>query len=148
MWDREGGKGDRERKNKERQRKIETWRKRDREKWRHGERETEKETKRDKEKEEKRERETNIILERVDRGKIALDWAERHDFWPRLWLFFSPFLFPPKKREEEKENEWAQIVIKGHAFLLDHSNEHVLNKYFELTQAYYWLTPLSGVSCP
>ena len=25
------------------------------------------------------------------------DRAERHEFWPRLCLFFSPFLFPPKK---------------------------------------------------
>ena len=38
--------------------------------------------------------------------KIFSNWAERHDFWQRLWLFFSPFLFPTKKkREEEKENE-------------------------------------------
>ena len=33
------------------------------------------------------------------------DRAERHDFCPRLWLFFSPLFFPPKKSEEEKENE-------------------------------------------
>ena len=25
------------------------------------------------------------------------DRAERHDLKSRLWLFFSPFLFPPKK---------------------------------------------------
>ena len=30
------------------------------------------------------------------------------------------FFFPKKKRVEEKENEVAKIVIKGHAFLLDH----------------------------
>ena len=30
--------------------------------------------------------------------------AERHDFWPRLWLFSSSFLFPPKKEGSEKEN--------------------------------------------
>ena len=39
---------------------------------------------------------------------------ERHDFWPWLWLFFSPFLF--QKREEEKEKKLAIIVIKSHAF--------------------------------
>ena len=30
--------------------------------------------------------------------KKYLDRAERHD----VWLFFSPFLFPPKKKREEK----------------------------------------------
>ena len=30
--------------------------------------------------------------------------------------FGYPFLFPPKKREEEKENESAKILIKSHAF--------------------------------
>ena len=30
------------------------------------------------------------------------DRAERHDFWPRLWLFFPPFIFPPKKKREGK----------------------------------------------
>ena len=48
------------------------------------------------------------------------DRAERHYFWPRLLLFFySPFLFLPKEREEEKENEEAKILTKSHAFLLD-----------------------------
>ena len=47
------------------------------------------------------------------------DRAERNGFWPRLLLFFSPFLFPPKKVEDEKENELAKIVMKSHAFLLD-----------------------------
>ena len=50
---------------------------------------------------------------------LKSDRAKRHDFWPRLWLFFSPFLFPLKKREEEKDNELEKIVNKGHAFLLD-----------------------------
>ena len=36
-------------------------------------------------------------------------------------LLFSPFLFPPKKkREEEKENEFAKIVIKSHVFQTGH----------------------------
>ena len=30
------------------------------------------------------------------------DRAERHDFWPRLCLLFSSFLFPPKKRGKKK----------------------------------------------
>ena len=37
-----------------------------------------------------------------------VDRAERHCFWPRLWLY------------EENENELAKIVIKSHAFQLDH----------------------------
>ena len=28
--------------------------------------------------------------------------AERHDLKSRLWLFFSPFFFPPKKRGKKK----------------------------------------------
>ena len=30
------------------------------------------------------------------------DQAERHYFCPRLWLFFFPFLFNPKKRGKKK----------------------------------------------
>ena len=30
------------------------------------------------------------------------DRAERHDFKSRLWLFFSPFLFPPKEKGRRK----------------------------------------------
>jgi hypothetical protein len=32
------------------------------------------------------------------------DWAERHNFWPQLWLFFSHFLFPPKKKKKRRMN--------------------------------------------
>jgi hypothetical protein len=50
---------------------------------------------------------------------ILSDQSERHEIYPRLWLFFSPFLFPPKKkREEEKENELPKI--KSHAFQTGH----------------------------
>ena len=28
--------------------------------------------------------------------------SERHDLKTRLWLFFSPFLFPPKERGKKK----------------------------------------------
>ena len=43
--------------------------------------------------------------------------TERHAFLSRLWLFFSPFLFPPKKRGvEETENELAKIVLKIYVF--------------------------------
>jgi len=37
---------------------------------------------------------------------------------------FSSFL---KKREEEEENDLANIVIKGHAFLLDPRNRKIEN---------------------
>ena len=36
-----------------------------------------------------------------------------------LWFFFSPFLFPPRKRGNKK-GEW--IVILSHAFLLDRND--------------------------
>ena len=45
--------------------------------------------------------------------------SRRAWLWPRHCLFFSPFLFS-QKREEEKENELAKIVIKSHVFLIDH----------------------------
>ena len=35
----------------------------------------------------------------------------------RLWVFFSPFLFPPKKG---RSFELAKIVIKDHAFQPGH----------------------------
>jgi hypothetical protein len=36
-------------------------------------------------------------------------------------VILSPFLFPPRKRrEEEKKNEIAKIVIKTHAFQTGH----------------------------
>ena len=48
------------------------------------------------------------------------DLAERNDLKLRLWLFFSRFLFPPKK-EGRRKGEWiAKIVFLSHAFLLDH----------------------------
>ena len=34
--------------------------------------------------------------------KSAIDRAESHDLKSRLWLFFSPFLFPPKQRGKKK----------------------------------------------
>ena len=43
----------------------------------------------------------------------SADRAEKHDFWPRLWLFY--FISHQKKRQEKKR-------IKSHAFLLDHSD--------------------------
>ena len=54
-----------------------------------------------------------IKMNRIEQKGITFD----HDFGYSL---ISPFLFPPKKkREEQQENELAKIVIKGHAFLLD-----------------------------
>ena len=49
-----------------------------------------------------------------------MDWAERYDVWPRLWLFLSPFLNPSKK-ERRRKGEWlGKIVIKRHTVLLDY----------------------------
>ena len=47
--------------------------------------------------------------------------AERYDFWPRLWLFFSPFLFPPKKRGKNKrrmnrKNRDQKSCLSVHSF--------------------------------
>ena len=47
------------------------------------------------------------------------DRVERHDLKSQLWLFFFPFLFPPKKDGRGK-GEWiAKIMILSHAFLID-----------------------------
>ena len=35
--------------------------------------------------------------------RYEIDRAERYDLKSRLWLFFSPFLFPPKKEGRRKE---------------------------------------------
>ena len=49
----------------------------------------------------------NIILIVGDHGypkpnQVHKDLAERHDLKSRLLLFFSPFLFPPKKKGRRK----------------------------------------------
>ena len=52
-------------------------------------------------------------------SRYSWDDPERHELKSRLWLFFSPFLFPLKERGKKK-GEWiAKIVILSHAFL-DH----------------------------
>ena len=33
---------------------------------------------------------------------LGPDRAQMHDFWPRLWLFSSTFILPPKKRGKKK----------------------------------------------
>jgi hypothetical protein len=59
-----------------------------------------------------------------------MDCYERHDFWPRLLLFFSPFLFPSKK-EGRIKNVLAKIVIKSQAFQtgLEYDKLLVINTY-------------------
>ena len=37
-------------------------------------------------------------------GFKCFDQTERHYFWARLWLFFFPFLFPPKKGKKKRRN--------------------------------------------
>ena len=69
-----------------------------------------------------------LLKVQINVESMKMHQAERHDFWPRLWLFSSPFLFRPIKQGRRK-GEWiAKIVIKIHAFLLD--NFHRFNIYF------------------
>ena len=49
---------------------------------------------------------------------MAVDDPERHELTTRLWLFFSPFLFPSKKREKKKR----RMKSKSHAFLDHHGS--------------------------
>ena len=56
--------------------------------------------------------------------EIVIDDPERHDLKLRLWLFFSPFLFPPKKEGRRKGECIAKIVILSHAFLDHHFHQH------------------------
>ena len=45
------------------------------------------------------------------------DRAEGHDFWERLWLFFSPFLFPPKIRgRKNSKNRDQMSCLSGRSF--------------------------------
>ena len=48
------------------------------------------------------------------------DRAERHDILYDFGYSFPLFSSLLKKEEDEKENELAKIVIKSHAFLLNH----------------------------
>ena len=50
-------------------------------------------------------------------------------FLPRFWLFFLPFLFPPK-REGRRKGKWiSKVVVKNNAFLLDlkSNSVHLIN---------------------
>ena len=55
-----------------------------------------------------------------------------HDFV----YFFPLYSSLLRKREEEKENELSKIVIKGHAFLLDQSNQEIIREIFFQIQQY------------
>ena len=58
---------------------------------------------------------------------IKKDRVERHDFWPRVWLFF-PLFSSLLKKEGRRKGEWiAKFVIKSHAFLLDPSEVTLWN---------------------
>ena len=57
-----------------------------------------------------------------------------HDFGPRLWLFYSPFLLPPKK-DWRRKGEWISSN-QNHAFMLYLRNyvnqfwhEIIINRY-------------------
>ena len=53
---------------------------------------------------------------------------ERHDLKSRLWLFFSPFFFPPKKRGKKKR----RINSKNCDFKSCLSGSSPFNDYFDL----------------
>ena len=80
------------------------------------------------------------VLERLLLFWTWKDRAERLDFWPLLWLFSSPFLFPPKK-EERRKREWiAKNLIKSPAFLLDHVKGIIYFSETPFKYVYYiWL---------
>ena len=44
----------------------------------------------------------NSYINIIRNAFLINDRVVRHDFWQRLWLFFYPFLFPPKKRGKKK----------------------------------------------
>ena len=52
---------------------------------------------------------------------VLKDRVERYDLKSQLWLFFSPFLFPPKVRGKKDRRMNSKIVVLSHAFLLDRS---------------------------
>ena len=57
----------------------------------------------------------------------------------KAWLLTTTFPFPNiKKRDEEKENKVAKIVIKSHAFLLDLRNK-ICTKLWKVNKNYFKL---------
>ena len=74
------------------------------------------------------------------------DRAERYDLKSRLWLFFSPFLFPPKKQGERK-GEWiGKIVILSHAFMLDLYREPKIKDWMVFSKTFFFNFKISCVS--
>ena len=77
-----------------------------------------------------------------------LDRAERHDLKSRLWLLFSPFLFPPKRRGKKKRRMNSKNRVKSFCMikLLEREKPSLL-RYFISKKAYVMIfivaSPLS-----
>ena len=53
---------------------------------------------------------------------------ERHDFWPQLWLFIFPFLFPHKKRGKKKRRMNSKNRDKQSCLSARSRKQNVLKK--------------------
>ena len=57
---------------------------------------------------------------------------ERNDFWPRLWLLFSSFVFTPKKRGKKKRRINSKNRYQKLPFLLDPLGVEKLFEIFKI----------------
>ena len=69
--------------------------------------------------------------------KSPIDDPERNDLKSRLWLFFSPFLFHPKKRGEKKR----RMNSKNRDFKSCLSKSSVQYCYHNIGNLNDWMTP-------
>ena len=75
----------------------------------------------------------NFFISYLFFSNSPIDRAERYDLKSRLWIYFSPFLFPPKKRGKRKKRMNSKIVMLSHAFLLDQSDSDIVFFFFYLS---------------
>ena len=72
------------------------------------------------------------------------DRADRHEFWPSLWLFFSLFLFSPKqrgmkKRKMKSKNRDQKSCLSARSLNIDKDQfkPQIQIKYFPLDKPHW-----------
>ena len=81
------------------------------------------------------------------------DRAERHDFWPPLWLFSSPFLFPPKNRGKKKrrmnsKNLVLKSCLSARSFMISFTNSLQFTHFLDFQNICILISPPMTVISP